>query len=80
MNLYNVLSINGIDIDEYLGGGGSEEINEIKYNLNNLSNLYFKEHYNTNIAYVNSTIYEMFLINNNYDDINYDDKMAYLYI
>ena len=61
------------------GGGSSEEINEIKYNLNNLSNLYFKEHYNTNIAYVNTKIYEMFLINNNYDDINYDNKIAYLY-
>jgi len=37
MNLYNILSINGIDIDKYLGGGGSEEINEIKQNTYNLS-------------------------------------------
>jgi len=38
MDLYNILSINGIDIDEYLNGGGSsEEINEIKQNTYNLN-------------------------------------------
>ena len=38
MNLYNILSINGINIDEYLGGGGSsEDINEIKQNTFNLN-------------------------------------------
>ena len=39
MNLHNILSINGIDIDEYLGGGGSEEINEIKQNTFNLNSV-----------------------------------------
>ena len=37
MDLYNILSINGIDIEQYLGGGS--EINEIKNN-----NLIYQSH------------------------------------
>ena len=84
MDLYNILSINGIDIDEYLNSGGSsEDINEIKQNtyyLNTQLNILNNNYYSSNIAYINSSIYERFLINNNYEDIDFDFKEKYLYI
>jgi hypothetical protein len=36
MDLYNILSINGIDISEYLGGGSSENINQLTEDVNEL--------------------------------------------
>ena len=66
MNLYNVLSINGIDIDEYLGGGGSEEINEKIINMNNILT-YNMPNFKNNIRYFDSnctSILNNYIINN----------------
>jgi len=67
MNLYNVLSINGIDIDEYLEGGGSEEINEIKqntFNLNSVVNDLNNYNYPSNVRYINFEQWNNYMINN----------------
>ena len=71
MDLYNILSINGIDIDEYLnkGGGSSEDINEIKNNVININNIltYNMTSFKNNIRYFDSdytAILNNYLINN----------------
>ena len=64
MDLYNILSINGIDIDQYLGGGS--EINEIKNNTFNLSNSFTSlnnNDLNSNIRIFEQSKYDIYCIN-----------------
>lgn len=60
MNLYNVLSINGIDIDKYLEGGSSEEINNLHNSITYLNN----NQLNSNIRLFNYEKYNNYMINN----------------
>ena len=61
MDLYNILSINGINIDEYLNGGGSsEDINEIKSNTFILNN----NNLESNMRLFNYDKYNNYMIKN----------------
>ena len=85
MNLYNILSINGIDIDEYLNGGSTEDINEIKSNVININNVltYNMTSFKNNIRYFDSnytSILNNYMINNCSDicvsyEVNYTELM-----
>ena len=75
MDLYNILSINGIDIDEYLNGGSAEDINEIKSNVININNVltYNMTSFKNNIRYFDSnytSILNNYMINNCSDVYN----------